>query len=61
MAKLEEYREHVKQLIKKYGSYKPAATGVERQVIFDTENDHYLLFSTGWDDDQRVHGATIHI
>jgi len=61
MARVDEYREHVKNLLRRYGSYRLREEGVERQLIFDIEGDHYLLFTTGWDKHERVHGCAIHV
>ena len=34
MAKLEQYREYIQNLLTKYGSYKPLEEDVEIQLIF---------------------------
>jgi len=61
MARVDEYRTYVRKLIEQYGSYRLPQKQIERQIIFDDKNDHYLLFSTGWIGDERIHGCTIHI
>ena len=61
MAKLEQYRAYVQQLIKEYGNYKPSFGDVEVQTIFDTEHDHYQLFNVGWHDHQRIRGCVLHV
>lgn len=61
MARLEEYRRHVKELLKRYSQYKPSYGEVEVELIFDTENDHYQLVTVGWNKQQRIHGCIVHI
>lgn len=61
MAKLEEYRQHVQQLLTEYSSYKPAYGDIEVETIFDTKQDRYLIVSVGWENKHRVYGCSIHI
>ncbi len=61
MAKLEQYRTYVQQLIKEYGNYKPSLGDIEVQTIFDTDRDHYQLFNVGWHDHRRIRGCVLHI
>jgi predicted RNA-binding protein len=61
MAKLEQYRAYVQQLIKKYGAYKPSYGDIEVEIIFDTERDHYELLNIGWHDNKRIRGNVLHI
>lgn len=35
-------------------------TGVEVELVFDTENDHYLLLDVGWRARKRVHHCIFH-
>jgi hypothetical protein len=61
MAKLEQYRTFVKQLIKQYGAYKPSYGDIDVETVFDTEHDHYELINVGWHEHQRIRGAVLHI
>jgi len=61
MAKLEQYRAYVQQLIKQYGDYKPAFGDIEVETVFDTERDHYELINVGWHEHKRIRGAVLHI
>lgn len=61
MAKLEQYRTYVQQLIKQYGNYKPSYGDIEVQTIFDTERDHYQLVNVGWHNHQRIRGCVLHV
>ena len=61
MAKLDEYRHLVKEILTEYSSHKPAYGEVEVELIFDTERDRYQLVHTGWNKHRRIYGSTIHI
>lgn len=61
MARLEEYRQYVQQLLIKYASYKPAYGDVEVETIFDPERDHYQIVHVGWENKHRVYGCSMHI
>lgn len=61
MDRIETYREVIKRVIREYASLLPGYANVRAETIFDEEHDSYLLFYTGWDDKQRVHGSAIHI
>ena len=61
MDKLTQYRNYVQQLIKEYTKYHPAYGDIEVETIFDTQRDHYQLINIGWNDEQRVHGCSLHI
>ena len=61
MAKLEQYREIIKRLIREYASYKPSNGQIDTEAILDDENDHYEVMHVGWDGPRRVHGSVIHV
>jgi hypothetical protein len=61
MDKLIQYRNFVQKLIEEYASYRPAYGDIEVETIFDTQHDHYQLVNVGWDDEQRIHGCSLHI
>lgn len=61
MAKLDEYRLKVKQLLVKYAQYKSSYGNVEVEQIFDTERDHYQIISIGWNNQKRVYGPMMHL
>jgi hypothetical protein len=60
MEQLENYRHYIQNLIKQYQQYKPSYGDIEMQAIFDEENDHYQLFTVGWNGKRRVHGCILH-
>jgi hypothetical protein len=61
MDKLTQYRNYVQQLINEYAKYRPSYGDIEVETIFDTQHDHYQLIYIGWNDEQRVHGCSLHI
>ncbi|NEP36475.1 element excision factor XisI family protein, partial [Moorena sp. SIO3B2] len=48
MDKLDVYRQHIQDLLKKRASIKSANLAIQTQLIFDTERDHYQIVNTGW-------------
>lgn len=60
MAKLNQHRECVQAILTKHGNYKPKQGEVERELIFDTERDHYQIIHVSWDGLRRVHHSIMH-
>jgi hypothetical protein len=58
---LENYRQIVQRLLNDYTRFKPAVGEVERYTSFDIPNDHYHLFTIGWNKQKRIYGCLIHI
>ena len=48
MAKIDRYREYVKQVIRDHASHQLAYGEIEVQTIFDPAGDHYQLVHAGW-------------
>lgn len=61
MEKLEKYRLLVKQVLEQYASYKFSEGEIEVMPVFDLERDHYQVVSTGWKDERRIYGCSVHI
>jgi hypothetical protein len=61
MAKIDDYRQYVKNIITEYSQYKPSYGDVELQIIFDEERDHYHLMTVGWNGEYRIRGSILHI
>lgn len=61
MAKIDEYRQHIRAVIEQHAQHRPAYGDVELQTIFDTERDHYQLVHAGWHKNRRKYGCLIHI
>jgi XisI protein len=62
MNRLEFYRESIKTFLKHYADSinQHPEPGLETEIVFDTENDHYLLLDVGWDKEKRVHHCIFH-
>ncbi len=61
MAKLDEYRNKIKQILSEYSQYKPSYGEVEVEEIFDAERDHYQIMSVGWNNQNRIYGVMMHL
>ncbi len=61
MGRIDEYRQYVENIMRKYAQYKPSYGDVEVQLVFDKERDHYHLMTVGWNDNYRIRGSILHI
>ncbi len=61
MAKLDDYRRCVQQVLERYSQRQPAYGDLERQLLFDPVRDRYLLATVGWHQRQRVYGCLLHV
>lgn len=61
MAKLENYRNYIREIIDKYSQIPASVGDIENQTIFDKEHDHYQLVRVGWRNQKRVLGSIFHI
>ncbi len=60
MGKTSLYRNLIKEVVRSHNY--PAAYGeIEKQNVFDTENDHYQLVYAGWNNNQRKYGCLLHL
>src|SRR5947208_2665522 len=62
MAKLDDYRKHIREILEWHASFDPpVADEYEVQLIFDSDRDRYLLLDVGWDDQTRIHNCILHL
>lgn len=66
MEKIEELRQAVKKSLLEWKEFitprvEPNDQKLESKVVFDDENNSYLLLFTGWKKGQRIHSLLIHI
>ncbi|HBB35658.1 MAG TPA: XisI protein [Cyanobacteria bacterium UBA8803] len=61
MAKLEQYREIVEELLQEYAAFGSDDLEVETELIFDTTRDHYQLVHIGWQGERRIYGCILHL
>ncbi len=59
MDRLTHHRQCICDLLNRY-SQLWQENGVENQIIFDTERDHYLLLKAGWSGEQRIYYPVLH-
>jgi hypothetical protein len=61
MAKLDQYRQAVQQVLSQHAQVQSAYGDTERQTLFDVERDHYQVVNAGWENRRRVFGCLIHV
>ena len=65
MDKITQYKTIIKQIFKHYADTRIPANDPNPpgyQLIFDEENEHYLLYRTTWKDElRRIHFCIFHI
>lgn len=61
MADLENYRQHIKELILSRSKNKYANSPLEKNPVFDNERDRYLLMVTGFEGIKRHDYALIDV
>ena len=55
MDKLTKYRHYIQELLTEYARDDRLEEGVETQLIFDTQRDHYQWSNVGWNGLHRVY------
>ncbi|MEG5042738.1 MULTISPECIES: XisI protein [unclassified Microcoleus] len=61
MDSLNNYRQLVKQILTEYAEIPVFDSATQNEIIFDLENDRYMLINIGWFNEQRIHHCVIHI
>lgn len=61
MDKLAEYRQIIQHILTNHARIKPAYGEIERQTIFDLQQDRYQVVNTGWENRRRIYGCLIHL
>ena len=66
MEKIEKLREAVKKSLLEWKEFltpriEPQDQKLEPKIVFDDENNSYLLLFSGWKGNQRIHSLLIHI
>ncbi len=56
-----KYQTLIKDILNEYAKYKPAFGEIDSRVSFDDEHGTYALLQVGWNGDEYVHGAVIHV
>lgn len=61
MDKLDRYREIIRTIVAEYASWFPHDDDIQTEVVIDGENDHFEILRVGWEEERRVHYASIHL
>lgn len=61
MDRIETYRQIIRETLKPYGNVSYVNVDGCNQLAFDSETDQYLVMTTGWSKEGRVHGCLIHV
>ena len=61
MDKVSQYRKCVQTLLSQYAQTDMVDDGVDVQLIFDTERDHYQWMNVGWQQLHRVYRCIGHL
>jgi hypothetical protein len=60
MDQLAHYREWIQTLLTQYANQDVRTEGVEVQLVFDTQRDHYQWLNVGWEGSKRVYRCIVH-
>jgi hypothetical protein len=61
MAKVEQYRQLIQELLQAHSEIKAINEEVEAELIFDQQRDRYQLVHAGWSNKRRVYGCVLHL
>jgi hypothetical protein len=61
MAKVEQYRQLIQELLQAYSEIRGSNEEVEAELVFDKERDRYQLVNAGWSNKRRVYGCVLHL
>ena len=63
MDKLSTYRQAIKTVLSDYASFTSddKNSGINAQLLFDEQHDHYQLMYVGWRQRERIYGSVMHI
>jgi len=62
MDKLERYRHIILETLRPLAAVRFADPNIVNEAVFDKEGDHYLIVTTGWENDRhRVYFNWVHV
>lgn len=61
MARVIDYGEIVKAVIREYASAKPSVGEIRVEMVIDDAQGHYEIMHSGWARQTRVHGPVLHL
>lgn len=60
MAKLEQYRQLIQEILTTHSQIDFGNPELESELILDPVRDRYQLMYIGWRDEQRIYGCSLH-
>lgn len=60
MEKIKQYEQIIISVLKEHQAIKPFNEAIEKFVLVDSENRHYQLIYSGWQENQFVHFTVFH-
>jgi hypothetical protein len=61
MAKVDEYRKLIQELLIAYSEIKSSNEEVEPEIVFDLQRDRYQVVHVGWSNKRRIYGCVLHL
>ena len=61
MDSIDKYRQIITKVLTEYAQIPYAYGELQRQLIIDPTQTHFLLLTIGWQNKTRVHGCLVHI
>ncbi len=63
MEKLSGYRQIIKEILGQHAEIinRQPTPGLDKNVVFDEERDHYMLYKVGWTPQGRVDKPTVYV
>lgn len=61
MERVEQYRQSICQILTSHVTFEIGSSGIESQLVFDKEHDHYQLLEIGWEGLKRIYNCIIHL
>jgi hypothetical protein len=61
MDSLTKYRDIIQKILTDYAAIPFPHGGLRDELVFDREQDRYMLITTGWNGPRRVHNIVIHL
>ncbi len=62
MDKLERYRQIVRDTLRPFAQIRFSSPGIVNEAVYDTEQDRYLIVTTGWEgNDKRIYFNLVHV
>ena len=60
MDRVEAYRNEIKRILREHQTHAPTSWPIEKILVCDEQQDHYLLLELGWDKSKRLDAIIIY-